>query len=206
MSYFFPVPNVFMGGIGRKTGMLPQNSMEDQVLQLANQYGVPRRVEVSVPSGTFNPLNSGRKEVAFAVLCPNGKVLLHTKSTYPEGTFRIPTGGVKEDEDIETALKREIEEETGLDVEIRRFFAMIKYTAPELTEPFTTYAFLLRETGGNLSTSDPKEKISGWLEVLPSDLPTIAEQLEEMDDAWKAWGLFRSPIHRILAEVLGVKS
>jgi ADP-ribose pyrophosphatase YjhB (NUDIX family) len=181
--------------------------VNDQIVRLTNRYGVPQRVEVTLPSGTFDPLNSGlssgrTREVAFAVLRPNGRVLLQTKSIYPEGTFRIPTGGVEEDEDIEEALKREVREEMGLDVEIRRFFALIEYSAPELTKAFTTYAFLLRETGGTLLASEPHEKISGWREVVPSDLVEIARQLEGMDGGWRAWGLFRAPVHRVLAELL----
>lgn len=133
---------------------------------------------------------------------PNGNILLHTKSIYPAATYRIPTGGIEDSEDIEAALLRELDEEMGLDVQVQRFFAIVEFRAPELADAFTTYAFLLRETGGVLSLSNDEERITGWRGVRPSDLPLVADRLEQMEGAWRAWGLFRAPLHRILAEAL----
>lgn len=177
--------------------------MANKLIHLSATYGSPCVAHVSLPSGAFEPLSSGRtREVAFAVRRPGGQILLHTKSIYPKGTFRIPTGGIEEDEDIEAALLREVEEEMGLDVQIERFFALVDYRTPELAEAFTTYAFILKEMGGVLSLSNEEEKISGWREVLPSALTQVASELESMEGDWHAWGLFRAPVHRILAQVL----
>lgn len=59
-----------------------------------------------------------------AVIVKNGKVLiLREAATYGEGTHRgkyhLPGGRVEKGEDIFEALKREVLEETGLEIEIQ---------------------------------------------------------------------------------------
>ena len=51
-----------------------------------------------------------RKRVAEVVLLlrrPNGRYLVHSKTFYPQGTFRLLSGGIKPGEDLLTAVKRE---------------------------------------------------------------------------------------------------
>ena len=97
-----------------------------------------------------------------AIRRPSGGILLQTKAFYPAGTFRLPTGGIKEGEDVEHALLREVHEESNLDVEIERLVAVIDHSAIEGKSPFRSYMFLLREVGGTLKVNDPDEQISGW--------------------------------------------
>jgi 8-oxo-dGTP pyrophosphatase MutT (NUDIX family) len=58
---------------------------------------------------------------------PGGALLTAIKTFYPPGAYRLLTGGVGHGEPIEAALLREVEEETGLDVEVQRFVAVIEY-------------------------------------------------------------------------------
>ncbi|MCG2770199.1 MAG: NUDIX hydrolase [Anaerolineae bacterium] len=60
-------------------------------------------------------------EVVFLVCRPGGKFLLHTKSFYPPGAYRVLTGGIEEGEDLVAAICREAREETGLEVSVERF-------------------------------------------------------------------------------------
>ncbi|TMD51547.1 MAG: NUDIX domain-containing protein, partial [Chloroflexi bacterium] len=75
----------------------------------------------------------------------NGKIPLSIKTFYPRGAYRLPTGGIHHGERILDALRRETDEETALEVEVRRFLAWIIYrdvSVPEGPPLFHTLAFL----------------------------------------------------------------
>jgi ADP-ribose pyrophosphatase YjhB (NUDIX family) len=131
---------------------------------LRKRYGKYPLVEKMVATGDFAPVRGGgrRSEVAMAIRRPSGGILLQTKAFYPAGTFRLPTGGIKDGEDVEHAVLREVHEESNLDVEIERLVAVIDHTALEVKSPFRSYMFLLREVGGTLKVNDAAEQICGW--------------------------------------------
>src|SRR5438128_2506326 len=136
------------------------------------RYGQPQRVVVELTGAPFSPLTLEDRygEVCMVVRRPNGKLITAIKTFYPAGAFRLLTGGVDHGEPIADALLREVAEETGLDVVVRRFLAVIEYqlqelgdagcglgspsSTPHLPPPipwnFATFAFLLDEIGGIL--------------------------------------------------------
>src|SRR5436190_23292002 len=103
---------------------------ESEIAALAAQYGAPRRVAVELHGAPFDPLLLDDRigEVGMIVRRTNGKLLTAIKTFYPAGAFRLLTGGVGHGEPIATALLREVDEETGLDVIVRRFLAVIEYS------------------------------------------------------------------------------
>ncbi len=155
-------------------------------------------------------------EVAMVVRRQNGKLLLATKEFYPAGVYRLLTGGVHRGESIFAALMRETHEETSLVVEPRRFLAVARYQEPDAPEPseYATYAFLLDEVGGELGVNDPHERLSGFREVYPSELPAIADQLDnlprnlrnDMQMEHYAWGRFRALAHRLVWQAINSAS
>jgi NAD+ diphosphatase len=182
-------------------------SVQSEVAALAARYGAPRRIAAVLQGAPFDPLflNDRFGEVCMVVRRPNGKLLTAIKTFYPPRAFRLLTGGVARGEAIEAALLREIDEETGLDVVVRRFLAVIEYRLDaENREPtnkdigltcspahpltrsqvyeFVTFAFLLDEVGGTLGTRDPAERIGAFREVAVAELPDIAETLEGVPD------------------------
>jgi 8-oxo-dGTP diphosphatase len=60
----------------------------------------------------------GRVVVGAYIVNSAGEVLVlrRARGEFLEGTFELPSGGVEPGEDLETALRREIREETGLHV------------------------------------------------------------------------------------------
>lgn len=82
------------------------------------------------------------------VIIKDGKILLIHRFKNGQEYFVFPGGGVQEGEDLEKALKREIKEETNLDVESAKLFL-------ELNESDPQYYFLI-------------EKFSGTAELLAS--------------------------------------
>ena len=143
----------------------------------------------------------------------NGKLPLSIKTFYPRGAHRLPTGGIHHGERILDALRRETEEETGLETETKRFLAWITYrpvSAPDGPPLFHTFAFLLDEVGGRFHTSDLEEQIEEWIEVEPAALADIADRLHRITSApspeiggdWADWGHFRAIVHRVVHEEL----
>jgi ADP-ribose pyrophosphatase YjhB (NUDIX family) len=188
--------------------------VQDELRQLARRYGQPltETIELTSPR-RFDPLNKTNRygEVCMVIRRPNGYLLTMTKTTYPTSAYRLPTGGINHVESVLDALLRETQEETGLQVNVERFLAAAAYRFPGQDHPsFYTFAFLLEEVGGMLGAIDEAEQIEDFREVLPEDLLTVAQDLEQItanyqtqtDGTWKDWGRFRAIIHRLVWEAL----
>jgi len=167
----------------------------------AARYGEPRLITRRLDSLDFPPVSErAYGEVCMAIRRPSGRFLLQTKRTYPNSIMRLPTGGIRKEEPLETALLREIWEETNLEVRIVRFVADIAYTDDRHPARFRTYMFLCDESDGVLQSNDPKEQISDWAEAGLEDLPRYAEQLRSIKPSWARWGEFRAAALEVLVE------
>lgn len=138
-----------------------------------------------------------RGEVVMVVPNDHGQIWLHTKSFYPEGLFRLMTGGVEAGEEPQKAMLREVEEETGFDPIIDRCLAVVTYdlTHNGTTLPFVSYIFLSNPVSGFPQPIDPNEKITGFKAVPVDELPAIALQLRSLEDIFADWGVFRAIAH-----------
>ncbi len=196
--------------------LLPQH-VQDELAQLAHTYSQPL-VQIADLAGddSYNPLRKmdGRYgEVCMVVRRTNGRLLTMIKASYPRGAYRLPTGGVNPGERILDALLRETMEETGLQVEVRRFLAAVAYRTSNSRERpvFYTFAFLLDEMGGKLGAIDLSEEVEDFREIEPDELLTIAQHLsnvtptegsDNMDGHLRDWGEFRAVIHRAVWQAL----
>jgi len=184
----------------------------EEVAGLERQFGPCARRTCVVPmrpeSVDFwaKALSSNRRaEVGMVILCPSGKILVHTKDFYPKGTFRIPTGGIRPDESVLDGLRRELWEETGLRAEVLRFLAVLEHhiTDGEREVLFVTYLFLLRQNSCEVSQQDSDERIAEFREVDAAGLAAAAEGMERLPEDWDDWGRLRAVANRAAAELLG---
>jgi NAD+ diphosphatase len=144
-------------------------------------------------------------------------VLLHIKTFYPAGAYRLPTGGIHQGEQVIETLGREIEEETGLtvgpgadQVRVQRCLGVVSYEMLHRSTgqsfPFATYHFLVQmPRDGVIAPRDATEKIGGWEWRKPHELVAVAEFLEQVgqrDPVWADWGHFRALSHRFVARQL----
>lgn len=197
--------------------------IEQQIDDLSQQFGTPLRRHVTlISTSAFDPLGKPDRygEVCMVVRRKNGLLLTARKTFYPQDAYRLLTGGIGHGESILEALLRETEEETGLDVKVRRFLTAVEYTLeprrmlavrrPAVARPFYTFAFLLDELGGVLACYDPDERVEDFREVRVDELLLLADRLDrlgeqfdrEIHGRWHDWGRFRAVIHRVVYETL----
>lgn len=197
--------------------MLAQH-IEEEITALAACYGAPRRINVTLTGAPFRPISSDDRigEVCMVVRRTNGKLITAVKTFYPPGAFRLLTGGIDHGEAVEAALLREIAEETGLEVAVRRFLAVIEYTLAEADKAaganpsFATFAFLVDEIGGTFGVVDEDEQIGAFREIDVEELPALADTLAsvadgyhpEIDGSWADWGRFRAVVQRAVYDAL----
>lgn len=180
-----------------------------EVLALAEKYGPPirRTYDVCAASRQFSHRwrsdSDRRAEVVFAIQGPGEQIWLHTKHSYPRPIFRLLSGGIEWDEDVEKALLREVEEETGLPVDIERFVALLTYRffREESAAHFASYLFLLRNRNGRPHPGG-NDEVAEFRSVLPSQLSEVAAELRNIMGDRREWGYWRAIAHDVLHEVM----
>jgi len=194
---------------------------------LCTQWGalphVRQQLSVDEPflTGKNQNLVSDRRRAEICYIMHRGNVadgvLLHIKTFYPMGAYRLPTGGIHLGEQVMETLAREIEEETSMtvgsrpdQVQVQRCLGVVSYEMAHRgtgqTYPFATYHFLVQmPRDGVITTLDPEEHIGGWEWRKADELLRVADYLEQVGRnhaTWGDWGRFRALSHRFVAERL----
>ncbi|GAC1396368.1 MAG: NUDIX hydrolase [Chloroflexota bacterium] len=186
--------------------------IQAEIDDLSQQFGVPVFHLAQLNSEAFWQRERER-EVCMVIRRKSGLLIAFKKTFYPPETFRLLTGGVENGERILDALLREVNEETGLNVDVSRFLATVAYRPEGVGEGapnFYTFAFLLEERSGTLGAIDPEERVEAFREILPTKLLGLALHLGNLPDSeahrlgerWAEWGRFRAVIHRVVYEIL----
>ena len=216
---------------------------DEQETALAQRWGEPRLIERQIPVApgltekTVRDFFSDRwGEVVMVIRrSVDGLVWVMTKESFPSHKnsdkdsnenpcqnsrrlYSLPTGGIRHNEPIETALWRELEEETGFEAQLKRFLAVIRYVPILASEDpqdlrreirgFVSYIFLLQEDTGDRPVLNCGEKILDFKTVSPAELLTIARQWRSLSGSSDqfhdlvAWGMFRSLTHQTVGQIL----
>ena len=183
--------------------------MHQELQELALRYGRPLEPIIALGDNSYLAVATPRiAEVCLVLGRPGSTYLTMTKGFYPEGVYRLPTGGIELGEMVSEALEREIWEELGLEVTIKRYLAHITYQHNE-GRLFHSHCFLL-EAEGEPNPQDQAEQISGFSNANITELLGIAGRLEALPEQqseflkakWSDWGKFRAVVHRTVAEAL----
>jgi 8-oxo-dGTP pyrophosphatase MutT (NUDIX family) len=184
-----------------------------KVLQkLTNLYGYLHQYHLELEFSSQSMLDlmekmnkkQRRGEVVMVVPDKQNQIWLHTKPFYPNGVYRLMTGGLDPGEKPDAALKREVREETGFKVDIDRCLAAITYTlrANEQVQPFVSYVFLTKRTKTQPQPLDTSENITGFQAVPVAALAEVASALRSLEGDFADWGRFRAVAHEVVHELL----
>ncbi len=100
------------------------------------------------------------------------------KPFYPPGLYRAPSGGVMPDEDFETGAKREAMEETGVEIELKRYILRIdvRFQSGDDYIDWTSHIFTAEYVNGEINPQDTHEireaklvspdEIHGFMELM----------------------------------------
>jgi 8-oxo-dGTP diphosphatase len=183
----------------------------DELHKLEGEFGTFRIEPVTIPmnDAEFEHWHDAvavkrkrRGEVALLIENRNRQILLHTKSFYPKGVYRIPTGGIHFGESVLAALEREVYEETGFEVSSRELIALTLYqfTNAESRVGFPSYLFRVRTTMTSPSPQDRSERITNFDWIAVADLEGVIDRLQNLNGTWNEWGKMRAAPHRLAHE------
>jgi len=112
----------------------------------------------------------------YAVIFNEGRVLLAHRRDID--WWNLPGGGMETGETVEEAMRREVREETGLEVEIEHLIGV--YSKPQKQEVVLT--FRCRVTGGLLSATEESRECRFFLpDALPEN--TLPKHRQRVEDA-----------------------
>ena len=122
----------------------------------------------------------------YAVVIDDGKVLLITSRAIDK--YYFPGGGIELGETIETALKREVEEETGLKIEIKRFInfkeKFIYYEDSGSASHNFSFFYLCKPLSFDLASDsqiiDDDARLPQWIELTELDKNRCAGSILEI--------------------------
>ena len=119
---------------------------------------------------------------AILVLVKRGKeaLLVHARS-FTRPVYALVAGFVETGENLEECVRREIHEETSLEVSIIRYFGSQSWPFPSQL----MIAFTADYAGGELRFADGELSAGGWFSRgNPPALPTLPSLSRQLIDAW----------------------
>lgn len=183
-------------------------SSEKENEKLRRRFGEFERAtfeykHISVGFGEWiKKLAKRRGEVVLVVPRGNGQVLLHTKPHYPKDIYRLPTGGIRPDEDAEDAVIREGYEEIGFRPKKVLLLGVLEnvFRVKDSQYVYPSFVFQTKKFTDKPEPTDPDELISGFRDADRMEIRAVARQLATLPGAWHEWGRFRAMPHLWLAQ------
>jgi len=122
------------------------------------------------------------------VVIANGEVLLIRRRNPPfAGQYALPGGFVDVGERVETAVVREVREETGLEAAIERLLGVYSDPSRDPRGHTVSVTYLLRRTGGSLAGADDADDARFFpLTALP---PLAFDHAQILADAKRTLGI-----------------
>ena len=104
-------------------------------------------------------MRTGRSHDVTPFVFQNSNVAVIRKPSYPEGVYRPPSGGIEPGEDFESGIKREIDEETGLHIEIEKYIlkTYVDFHFEDEVVNWITHVFTAQATTSDINPIDQKE-------------------------------------------------
>ncbi len=157
--------------------------------EIERKYGVPETLHTryTMNRSEFDLLkwsmrNGRRHDVTLFISSEEkDKIAVIRKPSYPKGVYRPPSGGIEPGEDFEVGARREAYEETGLEIELRKYTlrSHVDLAFEDEIVAWTSHVLTACATGGRLEPVDKKEiACVRWATIneLRTDLLTRLQQ------------------------------
>lgn len=181
------------------------------VQQLVLEYGEPtiERWDVPLTEAEFRNVErhrqQGRAHDVSLLILNGGEAAVIRKPGYPEGAYRIPSGGVHPEESFVDGALREAYEETGLSVGIEGYLLQVhaSFTFESNRAPWTSHVMLAPLLAGGvepfkIEPHDHEEiEAARWM-----DFSELVDRVNPLLEDSGLGGLrYRARIHRRLSEL-----
>jgi len=177
-----------------------------EISQLERRFGRPRQAVLAyeIPNEEYSFIRSTQRDQrahdVTAFIPHEGQIAVIQKPSYPEGAWRVPSGGISKGESFEEGLQREVREETGLSVAMNRYLyrVHVRFVAGEDTIDWTTHvveALLTEPPPEELRPEDTREIVAARF----LDWETLLGPVRELLIAAPSGGLtYRAHLHDLV--------
>ena len=180
----------------------------EEIERMERRYGRPAEARMAFEMGEREwgilrgSQTGGRAHDVTLYLIRHGQVAAIAKHPYPEGIYRAPSGGILPGESMEEGMAREMEEEIGVEIRIRRYLLRVRVDFSRGGEQvaWTTHVFTGDPLSFDLVPRDRREiREARWIPLDELSGP-IRERLRASPSA----GLrYRALLHDRVMEALG---
>jgi 8-oxo-dGTP pyrophosphatase MutT (NUDIX family) len=179
---------------------------EPEIRRLEARFGRPREAVLSyaILRGEFDFIRStqrkGRAHDVTAFVLHDDRLAVIQKPSYPDGAWRVPSGGIGDGEPFEEGMAREVLEETGLSVRMSRYLyrVQVAFVAGDDRIDWTTHAVeaeLIEPPPAILQPIDTGEIVAACFLDWPTLLGPVREKLVETESG----GLtYRAHLHDLV--------
>ena len=165
---------------------------DSEIRGLESRFGRPREAVLSyaITRGEFDFIRStqkkGRAHDVTAFVFHDDRLAVIQKPSYPDGAWRIPSGGIGEGEPFEEGMAREVMEETGLSVRMSRYLyrVQVAFVSEDDRIDWTTHAVeaeLIEPPPAVLQPLDTNEIVAARFLDWPTLLGPVREKLLEAE-------------------------
>lgn len=141
------------------------HSQNEQIKKIEKEFRKPKELEMSFPMGKrefddlLHSMRDGRSSDITLLIFKDNRVIVIAKPWYPNGLWRIPSGGWKPDESLIECAEREAYEETGAKIKLEKYILRINvtFTYNNKKVKWTSHIFVARYLKGKLRPVDTKE-------------------------------------------------
>jgi len=181
---------------------------DEMISQMEQAYGQPALREFIIPCSqqevafVASTQRDGRNHDVTMYIQKEGKPVVIAKHFYPPNLYRAPSGGIHKGEEFEAGAKREIAEECGCDISIRRFLlrTAVRFTAREHGGGeinWRSFVFLADYVSGDFKFTDTHEirevRLADWSEF--EGFGRIMRQQE------RGGFIYRAALHEAVVEI-----
>jgi ADP-ribose pyrophosphatase YjhB (NUDIX family) len=160
-----------------------------ELVEIEGRYGAPdetcRTYELTPAEFDIvrRSQKDGRAHDVTLFIAREQKIVVIRKPMYPPGAYRAPSGGVHRGEPFEEGALREGREETGLEIQLRKYIlrVFVRFTCRAEVIDWTTHVFYADALAGRVEPIDTRE-------IAEARLATIDELMGGIRNALLASG------------------